>query len=50
VFQEGSKPWIDRCFQLVERIDEHSPNTTKNRKRIEGIDTVITNLMALQNG
>jgi len=50
VFQQGSKPWIDRCFQLVERIDEHSPNTPKNRKRIEGLDTVITNLMKLQNG
>lgn len=50
VFQEGHKPWVDRCFQLVEKINEYAPNTPKNRNRIEGLDTVITNLMALQNG
>ncbi len=49
VFNAGCKPYLDRCFQLAEKIDEQSPNTLKNRNRLEGLDTVITHLMELSN-
>ena len=49
VFNAAYKPWLDRCFQLAEKIDEHSPNTFKNQKRLEGLDTVISNLIQLDN-
>ena len=47
VFSGGSKLWLDRCFKLVEQI-EAGPNTAANQMRLEGLHTLITNLMKLE--
>lgn len=49
VFKGGNKPWLDRCFLLVEKIS-NEPQTEKNQKRLEGLNTIIANLMKLENG
>lgn len=48
VFEGGVKKLVDRSFQLVERI-ERAPDTMKNKMRLEGLNTVITRLMEIEN-
>ncbi|WP_299884379.1 hypothetical protein [uncultured Lacinutrix sp.] len=47
VLQTDVKTLIDKCFQLIEQI-ENTSKTLKNSLRIEGLNTLITRLMELE--
>jgi len=48
VFKGGVKGLINKCFQLIERIEDSS-KTQRNALRLEGVNTIIARLMEYDN-
>ena len=42
----GHKELANKCFKLLEKLED-APDTFKNRKRIEGLDSMIARLTKL---
>ncbi len=43
----GYKELADKCFKLLEKLED-APDTFKNRKRSEGLDSIIARLTNLE--